>query len=57
MSYPIEYGLDKVKSSSWTVKVQRSLQPTRELVKSGYEARVESQGSVITRWLGKNKLS
>ena len=37
--------------------VQRLLQPTRELVKSEFEARVESQGSVITRWLGKNKLS
>ena len=37
MSCPIEYGLDKVKSSSWTVEVQRLLQPTRELVKSGYE--------------------
>ena len=37
------------KGSSWTVEVQRLLQPTRELVKSGYEARVESQGSVITR--------
>ena len=49
MSYPIEYGLDKVKGSRWTVDVQRLLQPTRELVKSGYEARVESQGTVITR--------
>ena len=49
MSYPIKYGLDKVKSSSWTVDVQRSLQPTRELVRSGFEARVESQGTVITR--------
>ena len=59
--YPIGYGLDfcvgNPKSSSWAVDVQRLLQPTRELVKSGYEARVESQGSVITRWLGKNKLS
>ena len=36
-------------SSRWTVEVQRLLQPTRELVKSGYEARVESQGTVITR--------
>ena len=36
-------------SSRWTVEVQRLLQPTRELVKSGYEARVESQGGVITR--------
>ena len=33
----------------WTVGVQRLLQPTRELVRSGYEARVESQGTVITR--------
>ena len=49
MSYPIEYGLDKVKSSSWTVDVQRLLQPTSELVKFGYEARDESQGTVITR--------
>ena len=49
MSCPIEYGLDKVKSSSWTVDVQRLLQPTRELVKSGYEARDEGQGTVITR--------
>ena len=36
-------------SSSRMVEVQRLLQPTRELVKSGYEARVESQGTVITR--------
>ena len=36
-------------SSSWTAYVQRVLQPPRELVKSGYEARVESQGTVITR--------
>ena len=49
MSYPIEYGLDKVKSSSWTVDVQRVLQLPRELVNSRYEARVESQGTVITR--------
>ena len=36
-------------SSRWTVEVQRLLQPTRELVKSGYETGVESQGAVITR--------
>ena len=36
-------------SSSWTADVQRVLQLPRELVKSGYEARVESQGTVITR--------
>ena len=43
----IPYFKDKIKG--WTVNVQRLLQPTRELVKSGYEARVESQGGVITR--------
>ena len=37
------------KSSRWTVDVQRVLQLPRELVKSGFEARVESQGTVITR--------
>ena len=57
MSYPIKYGLDKVKSSSWTVDVQRLLQPTKELVRSGFEAKIESQGTVITKGLGKNKLS
>ena len=36
-------------SSKWMVEVQRLLQPTRELVRSGYETRVESQGTVITR--------
>ena len=35
--------------SRWTVEVQRLLQPTRELVRFGYETRVESQGAVITR--------
>ena len=35
--------------SKWTVKVQRLLQPTRELAKSEYEVRVENQGTVITR--------
>ena len=49
MSYPIEYGLDKVESSSWTVVVQRVLQLPRELVKSGTRLVAESQGSVITR--------
>ena len=50
LSYPIGYGLDEVdQGSRWTIEVQRSLQPTRELVKSGFEARVESQGTVITR--------
>ena len=51
LSYPIGYGLDRVdvQSSKWTVRVQRVLQLPRELVKSGYEARVESQGTVITR--------
>ena len=37
------------RGSRWTVEVQRLLQPTRELVRSGFEARVESQGTVITR--------
>ena len=48
LSYPIGYGLDKVnndlygdpKGSRWTVEVQRLLQPTRELVRSGYETRL-----------------
>ena len=35
------------KSSRWTAYVQRLLQPTRELVKSGYETGVESQGAVL----------
>ena len=51
--YPTGYGLDFsvgfLREFKWTVDVQRLLQPTRELVRSGYEARVESQGSVITR--------
>ena len=44
LSYPTGYGLDKVndlfrrsEGSSWTVEVQRLLQPTRELMRSGYE--------------------
>ena len=43
--------ISKIRSASlrWTVEVQRLLQPTRELVKSGYKAGVESQGTVITR--------
>ena len=43
--------VSKIRSESlkWTVEVQRLLQPTRELVRSGYETRVESQGTVITR--------
>ena len=28
---------DQIKSLRWTVEVQRLLQPTRELVRSGYE--------------------
>ena len=52
-SYPTGYGLDSSvgiqRGSRWTIEVQRLLQPTRELVKSEYEARVESQGTVITR--------
>ena len=49
LSYPTGYGLDKVdkvisqrsKGSRWTVEVQRLLQPTRELVRSGYETGLE----------------
>ena len=60
-SYPIGYGLDfsvgilrEFKVDCRSPEVVTANQRACEV---RYEAKVESQGSVITRWLGKNKLS
>ena len=63
MSYPIEYGLDKVNDlyeiqgfelDGWCPEVVTANQRACEVQVRDW---VESQGAVITRWLGKNKLS
>ena len=41
----------------WTVEVQRLLQPTRELVRSGYETGLRVKELLLPGELGKNKLS
>ena len=64
MSYPIEYGLDKVNDLYEIQRVQGGQLKSRGCYSQpeslwDLDTRLvfESQGAVITRWLGKNKLS